>query len=39
MAVVLPEVLWPTDWIMRVTGNTDHWEYKVWRAGLYDQFP
>jgi len=28
-----------SDWIMRVTGNTDHWEYKVWRAGLYDRFP
>ena len=28
-----------SDWIMRVTGNTDHWEYKVWREGLYDRFP
>ena len=28
-----------SDWIMRVTGNTDHWEYKVWRAGLYHRFP
>jgi hypothetical protein len=27
------------DWIMRVTGNTDHWEYKVWQAGVYDRFP
>ena len=27
------------DWIMRVTGNTDHWEHKVWQAGLYDRFP
>ena len=27
------------DWIMRVTGNADHWEYKVWRAGLYSRFP
>ena len=28
-----------SDWIMRVTGNTDHWEHKVWRAGLYQRFP
>ena len=28
-----------SDWIMRVTGNTDHWEHKVWRAGLYHRFP
>ena len=28
-----------SDWIMRVTGNTDHWEHKVWRAGLYRRFP
>ncbi len=28
-----------SDWIMRVTGNTDHWEYKVWQAGLYHRFP
>jgi hypothetical protein len=28
-----------TDWIMRVTGNTTHWELKVWRAGLYDAAP
>jgi hypothetical protein len=27
------------DWIMRVTGNTDHWEHKVWQAGLYHRFP
>jgi hypothetical protein len=27
------------DWIMRVSGNTDHWEYKVWQAGLYDRCP
>lgn len=27
------------DWIMRVTGNVDHWEHKVWRAGIYDRFP
>ena len=28
-----------TDWLMRCTGNTDHWEYKVWEAGLYDRCP
>lgn len=28
-----------SDWIMRVTGNTDHWEHKVWQAGLYQRFP
>ena len=28
-----------SDWIMRVTGNTDHWEHKVWLAGLYHRFP
>lgn len=27
------------DWIMRVTGNTTHWELKVWEAGLYDAAP
>ncbi|MEY2472779.1 MAG: hypothetical protein QOK28_2108 [Actinomycetota bacterium] len=27
------------DWIMRCTGNTEHWEYKVWEAGLYDRCP
>ncbi len=27
------------DWVMRVTGNTDHWELKVWRAGLLDRYP
>lgn len=27
------------DWIMRVTGNLDFWEHKVWRAGIYDRFP
>lgn len=27
------------DWIMRVTGNTTHWEWQVWRAGLYDEVP
>src|SRR3954452_1162978 len=28
-----------SDWIMRVTGNTDHWEHKVWRGGIYHRFP
>jgi hypothetical protein len=28
-----------SDWIMRVTGNSDHWEHKVWQAGLYHRFP
>ena len=23
------------DWIMRVTGNTSNWEFKVWQAGIY----
>ena len=27
------------DWIMRVTGNTTHWEWQVWQAGLYDDVP
>ncbi|HVV36382.1 MAG TPA: hypothetical protein VHC63_07235 [Acidimicrobiales bacterium] len=27
------------DWIMRCSGNTDFWEYKVWHAGLYDRVP
>lgn len=27
------------DWIMRVTGNRDHWEHKVWQAGIYGAFP
>ena len=27
------------DWIMRVTGNTSNWEFKVWQAGLYQQVP
>ena len=27
------------DWIMRVTGNTSNWEFKVWQAGLYGQTP
>lgn len=28
-----------SDWIMRVTGNTTNWEYRVWQAGLYQQVP
>src|SRR4051794_41960928 len=28
-----------SDWIMRVTGNTDHWEHKVWRAGVLHPLP
>ena len=27
------------DWIMRVTGNTSNWEFKVWQAGLYAADP
>lgn len=27
------------DWIMRVTGNDSHWEYQVWAAGLYADYP
>lgn len=27
------------DWIMRCSGNVDHWEYKVWRSGLYHRVP
>jgi hypothetical protein len=27
------------DWIMRVTGNDSHWEYKVWQAGVYAAVP
>ena len=23
------------DWIMRCTGNTTNWEFRVWQAGLY----
>jgi hypothetical protein len=26
------------DWIMRATGNM-HWEFRVWRAGLYQRVP
>jgi phosphotransferase family enzyme len=28
-----------TDWIMRCTGNTSHWEFQVWQAGLYQSVP
>ena len=28
-----------SDWIMRCTGNTSHWEFTVWRAGLYADVP
>jgi hypothetical protein len=27
------------DWIMRCSGNLDHWEYKAWCAGLYHRVP
>jgi hypothetical protein len=27
------------DWIMRLTGNTTNWEFRVWQAGLYDEAP
>ena len=27
------------DWIMRVTGNTSNWEFKVWKAGIYGETP
>ena len=27
------------DWIMRVTGNTSNWEFKVWQAGIYADTP
>ena len=35
----LKVVAYEDDWIMRVTGNTDHWEHTVWRAGIYDRLP
>lgn len=35
----LKTLSYDADWIMRCTGNTDHWEYKVWQAGLYDRCP
>jgi hypothetical protein len=28
-----------TDWIMRCTGNTTNWEFKVWNAGIYHRAP
>jgi len=27
------------DWIMRVTGNTTYWEFRVWQAGVYAACP
>jgi hypothetical protein len=27
------------DWIMRCTGNTTNWEFRVWQAGLYHEVP
>ena len=27
------------DWIMRVTGNDSHWEFRVWQAGIYAATP
>ena len=27
------------DWIMRVTGNTSNWEFRVWQAGIYAACP
>jgi len=27
------------DWISRCHGNVDHWEYKVWQAGVYERVP
>jgi hypothetical protein len=27
------------DWIMRVTGNDSHWEFKAWQAGIYAEMP
>jgi hypothetical protein len=27
------------DWIMRVTGNTTNWEFRVWQAGIYAACP
>ncbi len=28
-----------SDWIMRCTGNRNHWEFTVWRSGLYQDVP
>lgn len=38
-AYFLKVLSYDADWIMRCTGNTDHWEYKAWTAGLYDRAP
>ncbi len=27
------------DWIMRCTGNTTNWEFRVWQAGMYARVP
>jgi hypothetical protein len=27
------------DWIMRLTGNTSNWEFRVWQAGIYAGCP
>jgi hypothetical protein len=35
----LKVVSYDRDWIMRCSGNTDHWEYKAWCAGLYQRVP
>jgi hypothetical protein len=35
----LKTLSYDADWIMRCTGNTEHWEYKAWQAGLYDRCP
>ncbi len=35
----LKTLSYDADWIMRVTGNVDHFEYKAWTAGLYDRCP
>ena len=35
----LKTLSYDADWIMRCTGNTDFWEYKVWQAGVYDRVP
>jgi hypothetical protein len=35
----LKTLSYDADWIMRCTGNTEHWEYKAWTAGLYDRCP
>lgn len=35
----LKTLSYDADWIMRCSGNTDHWEYKCWTAGVYDLAP